>query len=158
MRVKLVLLRGIPGSGKSTLAKSMKNFIRLETDMFWGPEYKFDASKLPKAHDWCLRKCAEHMNSIQKILDIHNKYNKNPTNGVIFPPPTLEGIVVSNTFVTKESLRPYFRLAKDYNVKPSVFTCQGKFTNVHHVPVGVIERMKSNFEFDIQSLYEESYD
>ena len=50
----LYILRGLPGAGKSTLAKNV-GAVYFEADMFFmeGNEYKFDNTKLRKAHDWC---------------------------------------------------------------------------------------------------------
>ena len=50
----LYLLRGIPGSGKSTLAEQLGG-SHFETDTYFmvDGEYKFDAAKLKKAHEWC---------------------------------------------------------------------------------------------------------
>jgi len=51
---ELFLLRGLPGAGKSTLAKSLGG-KHIEADMYFEYEgkYKFDASRLKEAHDWC---------------------------------------------------------------------------------------------------------
>ena len=52
--MKLLLIRGLPGSGKSTLAKNLIGYyMHKETDMFWGEDYAFDASRLKEAHEWC---------------------------------------------------------------------------------------------------------
>ena len=54
MNKNLYLLRGIPGAGKSTLAKQLGD-SHFETDGFFmvDGEYKFDPTKLRKAHEWC---------------------------------------------------------------------------------------------------------
>jgi len=51
---ELFLLRGVPGSGKSTLAKSLGG-IHMEADQYFmeNGEYKFDASKIKNAHEYC---------------------------------------------------------------------------------------------------------
>jgi predicted kinase len=128
-KVELVLIRGLPGSGKSTLAHSMMNHKHMETDMFWGPDYKFDIAKLKEAHEWC---------------QIH-------TRGLLE-----EGlsVVVSNTFTTKKELQPYLEIAKDFGIKPQIITCHGQWKNVHNVPEEVLERMESRFEYDLTSLFE----
>ena len=51
---QLILLRGLPGSGKSTFAKSLGG-IHIEADQYFmqDGEYKFDASQLKHAHNYC---------------------------------------------------------------------------------------------------------
>ena len=51
---ELILVRGICGSGKTTVAQLFSAFT-LEADMYFNQdgEYKFDASKLKDAHQWC---------------------------------------------------------------------------------------------------------
>jgi len=51
---QLILLRGLPGSGKSTFANLLGG-IHVEADQYFiqDGEYKFDASKLKQAHNWC---------------------------------------------------------------------------------------------------------
>lgn len=126
---KLVLIRGLPGSGKSTMAKSLKNFVHLETDQFWGPEYKFDVSKLGEAHVWCQDETRKWL----KDFDV----------------------VVSNTFTTKKELRPYFEIAKEFDITPNVYLAEGNFGSVHDVPEETIKRMETRFEYDISSMYSE---
>jgi len=51
----LYIVRGIPGSGKSTIAKTLGG-IQIESDQYFidsNGEYKFDASKLHNAHNYC---------------------------------------------------------------------------------------------------------
>lgn len=127
--MKLVLVRGLPGSGKSTLAKNLIGYyMHIETDMFWGKDYAFDASKLGEAHAWC-------QSETRRLLSAG------------FSP------VVSNTFTTKKELKPYFEIAKEFGIVPTVILCQGKWGNVHGVPSEVLERMEARFEYDIGELY-----
>ena len=129
--MKLVLVRGLPGSGKSTLAKNLIGWYHhLETDMFWmqGDEYVFDASKLGEAHAWCQNQTRDLM-----------------TKG--FSP------VVSNTFTTKKELKPYFDIAKEFDVVPTVILCQSQWGNIHNVPEETLKRMETRFEYDIKDLY-----
>ena len=93
---KLTLVRGIPGSGKSTLAKALtegSDAVHLETDMFWmvDGEYKFDINRLREAHEWCRTETRKHLKSGMDV-------------------------VVSNTFTTIKELRPYFDLAKEFDI------------------------------------------
>ena len=128
--MKLLLVRGLPGSGKSTLAKNLIGWYwHLETDQFWmqDGEYKFDASKLGEAHAWCQEKT-------RKLL----------ADG--FSP------VVSNTFTTKKELKPYFDIAKEFDIVPTVILCQSSWGNIHNVPEETLKRMAARFEYDISDL------
>lgn len=125
---KLFLIRGLPGSGKSTLAKSLDGFVHMETDQYWGKDYKFDASKLGAAHAWCQQQT-------ECLLDEG------------------EDVVVSNTFTTKKELKPYFEIAKRFGITPNVIHAQGNFGNIHNVPEETLKRMDARFEHDISDLY-----
>jgi tRNA uridine 5-carbamoylmethylation protein Kti12 len=129
---ELILVRGLPGSGKSTVGKQMaasSTFARhLETDMFWGPDYAFDISRIKEAHEWCQNKTREKLRQGFSI-------------------------VVSNTFTTAFELLPYFDIAKEFYLKPQVILCQGQFGNVHNVPVEVLEKMAARFEYNIDHLW-----
>ena len=125
----LILVRGLPGSGKSTLAKNLIGFyLHLETDMFWGEDYKFDASRLGAAHEWCRRETLERLAAGW-------------------------GVVVSNTFTTLDEMRPYFKMAAELGIVPQVITCHGQFGSVHNVPAHTIEKMKARFVTDLSELY-----
>ena len=132
---KLILIRGLPGSGKSTLAKALcysPEWIHLEADMFWmeDGEYKFDASRLREAHEWCQTKTKEYLS-----LDI--------------------SVIVSNTFTTVKELRPYFDIAREFNIVPNVFIAQNTFGNVHNVPAETLAKMQARFAWDISELFKE---
>ena len=133
---RLILIRGIAGSGKSTLAKHIETntscCVRLETDMYFyvNGVYEFDASKLHAYHQKCL---------YDTLYYLHHDFS----------------VVVSNTFTTKKELRPYFEIAKNYNIIPEVILCQNQFGSIHDVPDETIEKMKRRFQYDISGLYEE---
>ena len=130
---KLTLIRGLPGSGKTTLARTMvmagTASHHIETDMFWGPQYQFDAAKIKEAHEWCQK-------------------------GVItFFEEHADSIVVSNTFTTAWEMLPYFDMAKQYKADVQVILCQGQFGSIHNVPAEVILKMSARFEYDISHLW-----
>jgi len=127
----MILIRGLPGSGKSTLARSLEDF-HIEADQYFigdYDQYEFDASKLREAHAWCLREAEDVL---------IRRYSA----------------VVSNTFTTKKELKPYFELAKKYNIIPTVILCQNNFGSIHNVPEETIEKMKKRFQYDISELFE----
>lgn len=131
--MKLLLIRGLPGSGKSTLAKNLIGFYQhRETDMYWmqDGEYKFDYNRLTEAHEWCLEET-------RKLMQAG------------FSP------VVSNTFTVKRNMRPYFELAQEFGIVPTVIHCQNNFGNIHDVPADVLGRMAKQFEYDISDLLDE---
>ena len=123
----LILVRGLPGSGKSTVAKSLGGF-HIETDMFWGLEYKFDMSRIKEAHQWC-------QDMAKKAFNLYDK------------------VVVSNTFTTAFELLPYFDIAKEVGIKPQVILCQGQFGNIHNVPEEVLAKMAGRFEYNVDHLW-----
>lgn len=89
-------MRGFPGSGKSyTAAKLAPKDQIFTTDNFWGPEYNFDIEKIPIAHQW-------------NIKQVENAMKNNIT-----------PIVVDNTNITWDEIKPYVQLAKNflYDVK-----------------------------------------
>jgi predicted kinase len=132
----LTLVRGLPGSGKSTLARRIIADCRyhFEADQFWheneSGEYKFDAKRLPEAHEWCRDRAQE------ALLEGHS-------------------VVVSNTFTTIKELRPYFVLANRFDIIPTVYICQNQFNNIHNVPEETLKKMKARFAWDISELFEE---
>lgn len=129
----LYIVRGLPGSGKSTLAKLLvQPHLVFEADQYFmhNGKYVFNPAELGEAHAMCFAN-VEH---------------------------ALKGgmtVAVSNTFTTKKELRPYFALAKKYNVPLQVITCQGGFKSVHDVPQASLDKMKARFEYDVSDLWAE---
>lgn len=138
---QLILIRGIPGSGKSTLAYSLllslkesgEDCAHFEADMFFvdekTQEYKFDASKLRQAHQWC----------------------QSNTDACLWLNMT---VVVSNTFTTIKELEPYFDLAAKHDIVPVVYLAQNNFKNVHGVPDDKLQQMRDRFIYNINPLFQ----
>lgn len=130
----LILIRGLPGSGKSTLAKMIKAessaVAHLEADMYFmvGGEYMFDASKLRFAHEWCQHKTREFLQGDWTVI-------------------------VSNTFTTVKELRPYFDIAKEVGIVPTVILAQNQFKNLHNVPEESLRKMRDRFQYDLSELF-----
>lgn len=129
--MKLILIRGLPGSGKSTLAEEIDG-RHIEADQYWmvSGQYIFDANKLHQAHNWCQMECLHHL---QRHHDV----------------------VVSNTFTTKKELKPYFEIAKQFNIVPIVIHCQNNFGNIHNVPEETLKKMRQRWQYDISELFED---
>lgn len=116
---EVVIIRGLPGSGKSTLAKSMVDYLHFEADMYLeiNGEYVYDASKIKQAHDWCVDSAK---NALEKVANV----------------------VISNTFVKLWEIQRYIELGFPYKI----LELQGKWPNIHGVPIEMIDIMASRWE------------
>jgi predicted kinase len=128
----LYLLRGIPGAGKSTLAKQLGD-SHFETDTFFmvEGEYKFDPTKLRKAHEWC--------QSQIELAMINNHVTAGLDNS---------DIVVSNTFTQAWEMDAYYELAKQYGYRVFSIIVENRHggVNQHNVPEDKLQMMKERFE------------
>lgn len=134
---ELILLRGLPGSGKSTLAKSLGP-INIEADQYFidsDGEYKFDASQLKNAHQYCQGQTQAWM-----------KMNSDQLN--------TDRIVVSNTFTQAWEMQPYFDLAEKYGYRVYSLVVENRHggENVHGVPTDKIQAMRDRFEIKLEGL------
>jgi predicted kinase len=121
----LYIVRGLPSSGKSTFAKTLGG-NHYEADMYFmeSGEYKFEPTKIRKAHEWC------------QDLVYMDMIKSEPV------------IVVSNTFTQEWEMKPYFELAEKYGymVFSTVVEKRHNNKNNHNVPKEKIEQMKNRFE------------
>jgi len=120
----LIIVRGLPGSGKSTLAAKLckDGDTHIESDMFWGPEYAFDQSKLKDSHEWCL-------NAAQLAMEKEKG-----------------DVVVSNTFTQAWEAKGYVESAKAHGYAIQVVEVKGPWKNVHNVPEAVMVKMANRFQ------------
>jgi predicted kinase len=123
----LYIVRGLPGSGKSTLAaiiSAAHDARHFEADMYFtnNDEYRFDASMLQEAHEWCLESAEIAM--FGEAIDV----------------------VVSNTFTRRWEYQPYIEAAKRYGYDVQVIECHGTWRNVHGVPPEVVGKMRARWE------------
>jgi len=125
---QLILLRGLPGSGKSTFANLLGG-IHVEADQYFmrDGEYRFDASKLKQAHNWCKLR-VEH--SMEDGAD---------------------KITVSNTFTQEWEMDAYFELAEKYGYQTSCLIVENRHDskNIHGCPDDKIEQMRNRFEIKL---------
>lgn len=134
--MKLTLIRGLPGSGKSTLAKKLASTDdgeHFEADMYFmtsSGEYVFDAQRLRHAHVWCQTETFDCLSFGASVY-------------------------VSNTFTTIKELRPYFDLALEFDITPTVITMNNQWGNVHDVPEDKLKAMKQRFVHDLSPLFDE---
>lgn len=126
----LILLRGIPGSGKSTIGSIITAGHVISADDYFiddNGDYKFNASKLKKAHSYCQLKCKDKM-----------------TIGIPI-------IVVANTFTQEWEMESYYELANmfDYKVHSLIVENRHDGKNIHNVPEDKIDVMKKRFEIKL---------
>jgi len=130
---ELFLLRGLPGSGKSSIAKSLSTSMsgHVEADMFFlnhEGEYKFDASKLKEAHEWCRKEAESYMK-----------------------PHGFDRVIVSNTFTQEWEMDAYYNLARKYGYRVHSIIVENRHegVNEHGVPADKLEQMKNRFEIKL---------
>ncbi len=124
----LYLIRGVPGCGKTTFAEQLKrnNVVVqvLEADKYFidEGEYKFDASKLREAHEWC--------QSRAKLYLLGG-----------------DSIAVANTSTTEKEVAVYQRIAEltGANFVSIIVENRNNTGNIHNVPAEKIQQMKDRF-------------
>jgi predicted kinase len=141
--MKLTIVRGLPGSGKTTKAyeiiskynRAVEVVAHLEADLFHmiKSQYVYKPELASYAHMFCEGTTAYYLNKG------HN-------------------VVVSNTFVTKSSIIPYYDLAELMGAEFEIITCDGQYESVHNIPKDVMARMVEFFEkFDTEEFLEFYY-
>jgi len=134
----IFLVRGLPGSGKSTFANHIwNNYAICEADQYFidkeTSEYKFDATKLREAHEWC-------RNQVESRMIDHQ------SNPQYYPE-----IVVSNTFTQEWEMQAYFDLAEKYGYRVTTLIVENRHgnSNIHGVPDDKLEIMRNRFEIKL---------
>lgn len=130
---QLILLRGLPGSGKSTFAKSLGG-IHIEADQYFMDNgvYKFDASQIKNAHNYCQSQTRAWMSHNGDQISV-------------------DKIIVSNTFTQEWEMDAYFEMAEefDYQVFSLIVENRHDGVNVHDCPEDKIEQMRNRFEIKL---------
>lgn len=132
----LTLIRGLPGSGKSTLGAKLavaSNGVLLEADQYFvneSGEYHWDQNHLFEAHEWCRDKTTHFLRQGTAVF-------------------------VANTFTTHRELYPYFEIAREFEIVPSVILMQNTWGSIHGIPQEAYLRMKKRFQYDIDFLLKE---
>lgn len=126
------IMVGIPGSGKSTYCKeraSDDSDIVSADNYFVGLDgvYRFDPTKLSKAHESCLRRFIN-------ALDV--QYDE---------------VYVDNTNLSVVEIAPYYAVAKAYNYKVELVFVHAPLDvclsrNIHNVPRKTMEHMYARFQ------------
>jgi len=132
MRGDLFILRGLPGSGKSTVAELIsekgKYPVCCADDYFSRDgEYKFLASKLPDAHEWCRNYAIEQMQlGVPKVI-------------------------IANTATREREFAFYAELAENYGYRVHYLIVENRHgnENIHGVPNETLEKMKERFEVQL---------
>lgn len=124
----LYLVRGLPGSGKTSFADvllhtGVVNYSFEADDYFLDEnlEYKFDASKLKDAHEWC------QMNTKARLK--------------------VDSVVVSNTSTTESEVETYRKIAEEAGARFVSIVVENRHEgkNIHNVPEEALQRMKNRF-------------
>jgi predicted kinase len=141
MNKNLYIVRGLPGSGKSTLALSLvdgHDFLICEADKYFidkeTGEYKFDATKLRFAHDFCRNTVEQYMKDNQVNDHFYSK------------------IAVSNTFTQEWEMKPYMDMAKDWGYRVFSIIVENRHggVNQHGVPDEKLQQMNDRFEIKLK--------
>ena len=136
---QIILLRGLPGAGKTTMAKWLvanmtrtREMVHVEGDQWrgYGDSRTYSDEFNHNAHAYCIGRVGHLMLHFQS------------------------DIVVSNTFPTLASIKPYFDMARDLNSRPNrsdrfvvtVMHVQGPLGRSVHAPAGKAVNSRRNIK------------
>jgi predicted kinase len=120
--MKLTIVRGIPGSGKSTYAKKL-NVFHVESDMF---------CMIDGNYQWSQETAFRNKKRMVKTVQMMLAYGAD--------------VVVSDVFVTRESINQLVKLAVEFGASYEVIRLKSDFQDIHGVPNEVLEGMKAGFQ------------
>jgi predicted kinase len=129
MEKVVIIIRGLQGSGKSSVAKLFETKAICSADDYFVRDgvYEWYGMGLPKAHQWCIRKCRRFM-----MIEAQR-------------------IVIDNTAVKARDLKPYYGLAEDYGYKVFSIVVENRHggINSHGVPEDAIQRLREKFDIKL---------
>jgi len=121
----LYLIRGLPGAGKSTFANYICDKVVSADDYFTDSEgkYHFNEAQAHIAHRYCTKKTRTIMEHGQDVA-------------------------VANVFVKGQDMRPYRKLAVEFDYKVIVIVVENrhKGKSIHNVPKEKMKSMRANFK------------
>ena len=123
------VLRGLPGCGKSTKAREFGGCICSADDFFMrNGVYRFNEAQQPIAHQWCLKKFTEAIESGEPL------------------------VILDNTNIKHSYYAPYVKVAEKNGyeveiIKIPLLSVQECFDRtVHGVPLEIIQMMSEEWE------------
>lgn len=125
----LVILRGLPGSGKTSFAKLFKAPVCSADDyLMLGGKYIWTHDGAIKAHAACQEKCKRLMIDGTPL------------------------IVISNMHVKSRDMRPYTKLAEDFNYKVFSIIVENRHDgkNDHMVTEDMLKDIEERFQIKLR--------
>lgn len=150
MNKKVIVMSGIPGSGKSTWAtNNYSKALYCSADNYFIKDglYDFDASKLSKAHNYCMKKFLESIDYLENEQESEEEFNTRLEQDGWDPI-----IVVDNTNLSKWEASPYIAVAKakDFEIEVvriiSINPDIAAGRNTHGVPYNKVLEMHNRME------------
>lgn len=124
---KLYIVRGVPGCGKTTFAATICENVATADDYFMvDGEYKFDITKLHKAHKQC-------QDTAERFM----------TFGV--------DLAVANTSTTEKEMKAYYKMAEKYGYTVFSIIVENRHSgkDTHGVPAETLDKMRNRFDIKL---------
>ena len=148
----IFIVRGIPGAGKSFIVKQYVPADNIySTDDYWGPDYKFDLTRIGMAHRWNQQRAVEAMQASKTPIAVDNTN----TTWKEIEPYALAAVRLGYVVRFLEPNSSWWNLFKAGEITAATKAFAEK--NVHKVPLYAIEKMMARWQptEDMQKKYEE---